>query len=182
MGDALCRAAANAFSSLRMPERPQSPTKDSSTMADRRWSYDAGLPLETPIVAGSERRKNNSTTSSRSQQQPRMPERKHSPKITTLRKKQPITIGTETTAARQSLRRRSSYSGCPTMTTRIGDDEEYDKHNASSSSSSRNDATKNAKLTTSATVPTNNTSMSPTNLHRCLPTMPLHITSPKLLL
>merc|ERR1711907_253590 len=110
-----------------------------------------------------------------------MPERKHSPKITTLRKKQQITIGAETMTAAMRLRRRSSYSGCPTMK-RIGDDEEDDKHNASSSSSSKNDATKNAKLTTSATVPTNNTSMSPTNLHRCLPTMPLHITSPKLLL
>merc|ERR1711907_553752 len=117
-----------------------------------------------------------------------MPERKHSPKITTLRKKQQITIGAETMTAAMRLRRRSSYSGCPTMK-RIGDDEEDDKHNASSSSSSRNDATKNAKLTTSATVPTNNTStmspmtsISPTNLHRCLPSMPLRISSPKLLL
>merc|ERR1719333_1753855 len=116
-----------------------------------------------------------------------MPERKHSPKITTLRKKHSIaTSHAMDAAARQSLRRRSSYSGCPTvaMAPRIDYDEDYDeeddKHNASSSSSSRNGGTKNAKSTTSATVPTNNTSMSPTNLHRCLPTMPLRITSPKL--
>merc|ERR1712072_211803 len=54
--DALCRAAANAFS-LRMPERTHSPKRDSSsTMADRRWSYDAGLPLAAPIAGSDERR------------------------------------------------------------------------------------------------------------------------------